>query len=186
MNFLEEFRRVIHGLEARGVEYAVVGGWALAFHGVVRATDDIDLLIVTESVDEARQVALELGFIIQNPAVSMHGGRIQLQRVSRPEPDWVDGLLVLDFLLVTPDILDVWDGRERISTGFGEVSVVSLEGFVKLKQISGRAKDLADVEALLDVATGLKREPGLPATATGAGQAPNPSRGDRGDGGYQM
>ncbi len=186
MNFLDEFRRVIRGLEARGVEYAVVGGWALAFHGVVRATDDIDLLIVTESVDDARQAALELGFVIQNPVVSMHGGRIQLQRVSRPEPEWVDGLLVLDFLLVTPEILDVWDGRERISTGFGEVSVVSLEGFVRLKQISGRAKDLADVEALLDVAEGLRREPGLPTTATGAGQAPNPSRGDRGDGGYQM
>jgi len=57
---------------------------------------------------------------------------------------------------------------------------------VKLKQISGRAQDLADVEALLEVAEGLRREPGLPTTATASEQAPSPSRGDRGDGGYQM
>ena len=40
-------------LNATGVRYAVVGGFALAFHGVVRATKDVDVLI-EPTVENAR------------------------------------------------------------------------------------------------------------------------------------
>jgi hypothetical protein len=35
---------IVSGLNAGGVAYVVVGGLALAAHGVVRASDDLDLL----------------------------------------------------------------------------------------------------------------------------------------------
>lgn len=74
----------------------------------------------------------------------------------------------------------------RIGTGSGEVSVVSLEGFVKLKQIAGRARDLADVEALLEAAEGPARVSGLPSTATDGDPSDSVSPAGPGEGGYRM
>jgi predicted nucleotidyltransferase len=38
-------RRVLECLERRGVDYAVFGGVALNFHGIGRATEDLDLFV---------------------------------------------------------------------------------------------------------------------------------------------
>ena len=32
-------------LEAEGVEYALIGGYALALQGIVRLTEDVDILV---------------------------------------------------------------------------------------------------------------------------------------------
>jgi hypothetical protein len=41
---------IVAHLRSRGVESAVIGGVAMAVHGVARATVDLDLLVVTSSV----------------------------------------------------------------------------------------------------------------------------------------
>lgn len=41
----ELFRRILLALADRGVEYVLVGGVAVNLHGVVRATEDIDLFV---------------------------------------------------------------------------------------------------------------------------------------------
>ena len=47
-------------LDAEGISYALIGGFALASHGVARATQDIDLLIDGARARDARR-ALEAG-----------------------------------------------------------------------------------------------------------------------------
>lgn len=39
---------ILAALNARGVRYVVVGGFAVAAHGVVRATADLDLVVELE------------------------------------------------------------------------------------------------------------------------------------------
>jgi hypothetical protein len=51
----EDFRDFLRELCAQGAEFVVVGAYALAFHGVPRATGDIDLL-VRPSAENARRV----------------------------------------------------------------------------------------------------------------------------------
>ena len=50
---LDEFTQLTETLNQRGIDYAVCGGWAMTIHGLTRATIDIDLLILAESLDEA-------------------------------------------------------------------------------------------------------------------------------------
>lgn len=152
IDFLEEFKTVVFGLEAAGVGYAVCGGWALALLGVPRATDGIDLLVTTEDVDSAIQVARRLGYVFEATPMTFRDGIIEIRRLSKPAPGWQDDVLVLDFLLVTPSIEDVWKGRQRVTADFGDFWVVSREGLMRLKEISGRARDRADIERLAELA----------------------------------
>jgi hypothetical protein len=54
---LEELFSVIEALEQEGVEYVVIGGAAVNAHGLVRATEDLDLMIrpTPENVDKLRR-----------------------------------------------------------------------------------------------------------------------------------
>jgi hypothetical protein len=55
---------------------------------------------------------------------------------------------VLDAVLVTPALENAWETRERILLGEREVSVVSRSGLALMKQLAGRAKDVADLQML--------------------------------------
>ena len=55
----KDWREWLESLNASGVEYVVVGGIALAFHGIVRYTGDLDVL-VHASAANAERVMLAL------------------------------------------------------------------------------------------------------------------------------
>lgn len=60
-SLLEEFVNFTESLNRRNIDYAICGGWAMAIHGLPRATVDIDLLVLTEDLDKAWAVAQSLG-----------------------------------------------------------------------------------------------------------------------------
>jgi hypothetical protein len=57
-------------------------------------------------------------------------------------------VLSLDLLLVTPQVQNVWETREKIDFLGNQLSVVSREGLIKMKTLAGRPQDLADIERL--------------------------------------
>jgi len=50
MDFHQDFADLCSLLNAKGVEYLIIGGYAVAFHGAPRFTGDLDIL-VAPSVD---------------------------------------------------------------------------------------------------------------------------------------
>ena len=52
----EELLRVLDAFETAGLEYVLIGATAMAFHGVVRATEDIDLFVraTPENIERLR------------------------------------------------------------------------------------------------------------------------------------
>ena len=50
----QALRKIVSVLENLEVPYALIGGLALAFYGVVRATEDLDLLILITRAEMAR------------------------------------------------------------------------------------------------------------------------------------
>lgn len=52
----DEIYRVLRAFEAAGLEYVLIGAAAMGFHGLVRATEDLDLIIraTPENVERLR------------------------------------------------------------------------------------------------------------------------------------
>jgi hypothetical protein len=145
METQQDFRELLELFNARGVEYLVVGGYALAFHGAPRYTGDLDVLVKPDAGNAARIVAAleEFGF-----------GSLGLGTADFTLPDRVVQLGVppVRIDLVTSITGVDW---ERASAGsvagrFGNVVVryISREDFIANKRATGRHKDLADIEAL--------------------------------------
>lgn len=147
LDLVEELRSLVRSLDEHGLEYALCGGMAMGVHGVARATVDIDLLILSESLPEVFDIAKTLGYNIRGKDLSFANGAVEIRRVSKIDSE--DGqLLSLDLLLATPDIRDVWETRETVEWESGNLSVVSVSGLIALKQLRRSYQDLADIEAL--------------------------------------
>lgn len=144
----DEFRALVAALEKQEVDYALCGGMAMAVHGRLRATIDIDLLILSGSQDDVLAIAKSLGYNVRGKDLSFANGAIEIRRVSKIDPD--DGeLLSLDLLLVTPEISEMWASRIKAEWEGKKLCVVSASGLIALKQLRGSAQDLADIQELL-------------------------------------
>lgn len=141
----QDFKELLELFNAHGVNYLVVGAYALAFHGAPRYTGDIDLYVRPDR-DNARRVvrALEqFGF-----------GSLGLSEEDFVKPDMVVQLgvspvriyLITSIIGVSWD--DAWTGREAGTFGSIPVHFIGKNEYIKNKAASGRTKDRADIEAL--------------------------------------
>ncbi|HXH95315.1 MAG TPA: nucleotidyl transferase AbiEii/AbiGii toxin family protein [Thermoanaerobaculia bacterium] len=127
---------------ARGLEFAVCGGIAMAIHGFTRATEDLDLFVRPEEV-EAIEAALEgLGYAIKSAPATV--GAMNIRRVSKIDAAEDDNLAV-DLLLVSPETSAVWNSREVVSWRDQPLPVVSREGLIALKRLRATSMDLVDI-----------------------------------------
>ena len=147
-DLVHELTSLLARLDERGIEYALCGGLAMAVHGLPRATADIDLLIEADALEKAKRAAGELGYTIEALPMSFSGGTIEIRRISKIPQD-TKTALSLDFLLVTPALKDVWTSRQKLQWDKGTICVVSREGLIRLKTVSARPQDLADIERLV-------------------------------------
>ena len=151
MKIKDELLKITSGFELSGIEYALCGGLAVGVHGYPRFTKDIDLLIMAEDLERAREELLKLEYDLEGGLFRFNSGTVrecQLFRVSRAVGlEW----LTLDLLLVTEVYKDVWATREVIQLEQQTLKVVSKAGLITMKQIGGRPQDLADIAALTQV-----------------------------------
>lgn len=149
-DLLKEFTSITDALNRQGIDYAICGGWAMAIHGLPRATVDIDILGLTEDFEKIWDIAKGFGYDIEGLPLHLHDGVIEIRRISKIDKE-SDKLFTLDLLLVTEELKDVWEHRELIEWEDGVTYVVSLKGLIKLKNISGRDQDLLDIKKLTEV-----------------------------------
>lgn len=138
----EELAAIREGLAARGLEFAVCGGIAMAIHGFTRATEDLDLFVRPEEV-EAIEAALEsLGYGLRSAPASF--GAVNIRRVSKIDAV-EDDRLAIDLLLVSPETTGVWNSREILTWRDQPLPVVSREGLITLKRLRATSMDLVDI-----------------------------------------
>ena len=145
MEVQPDFRDLLELLNEHEVEYLIVGGYALAYHGAPRYTGDIDIL-VRRSPGNARRLLAALdafGFRFPN----LTEGDFQ-------KPDRVIqlGLPPVRVDLLTSIAGVTWEEAEKSKEPgtFGDVPVnyIGRERFIDAKRAAGRKRDLADIEAL--------------------------------------
>lgn len=145
MDLAPDFDEFCALLLARGVEFAIVGAYALAYHGAPRFTGDLDVLVRPTLANGQRvlEAIAAFGFptaaltpadiASEHKVIEMGVVPVQLHVMSH-----IDG--------VTWE--DVWATREMGRLGRHEVAFIGRQAFLRNKQAAGRAKDLADIEAL--------------------------------------
>jgi hypothetical protein len=136
-----QLRQVAAALEQIGARYALIGGLALASHKVIRATQDVDLLVEAERVDEIDAKLVELGYRCTHRSADAGNylradERVDLLYARRP---------IAKRLLA---------GAAVLSTSLGDLRVISTEGLIgfKLQGLANdprRTQDLEDIRALL-------------------------------------
>ena len=95
MDLLTELESLLRALESGRVRYALAGGLALAVHGVVRATVDVDLLLPEEEIERVSGIAAALGY--RAPTELAFTGGLRIRRLVKFEGE---DFLVLDLLRV--------------------------------------------------------------------------------------
>jgi len=147
MEIYSELKQLVKGFSEQGIPFALCGGLAMAVFGVPRATIDIDILIEAKSLQQVKQLAGRLGFTHSPGKMKFQGGRIEIVRLVKFDQEMGDEL-ILDLMLVTPKLREVWDKREKRILDWGELSVVSREGLIKLKEFRGSGTDADDIKRL--------------------------------------
>lgn len=149
LDIAEELRLLVARLDEQNIEYALCGGMAMAIYDRPRFTVDIDLLIREESLAVAMNVAESLAYDIRGKDLSLANGAVEIRRISKVDRDAGD-LLTVDFLLVTPQVREIWDSRMESDWEGGKLSVVSRAGLIALKKLSGRPQDVVDIDSLME------------------------------------
>jgi hypothetical protein len=109
-SLLDEFVNFTETLNRENIDYAICGGWAMAIHGLPRATIDIDLLVLTETLEKVWEIAQNLSYDVEGLPLHFHDGMIEIRRISKIDKQ-SKRLFTLDFLLVTEALEKVWKSR---------------------------------------------------------------------------
>ena len=148
--FIEE---VSKSLSEHGVRYALVGGYAVALHGAVRGTMDIDIVLSWElaALRKAARALESIGLESRLPVTA--------EDVFQFRDEYVRNRNLVAWNFFDPndvsrqvDIIIVCDlkgkKRKKILTAAGPLYVLDREELIRMKREAGRPQDLADVDAL--------------------------------------
>lgn len=168
---LDDLKRLLKSLEDNGVEYLLIGGYALAAHGYHRATTDIDVMV---------RGTVEDGVRMKNALMVLPD-----QVAKDIEPEWfvegenirvADEFIVDIMLNANGQTYETLKGYEQTVDLDGiKVRTVSLEGLLLTKRTM-RDKDVGDC-AVLERALAVLREQskvGLPQPEKGSPNRPKP------------
>lgn len=145
MKLQSDLREFIELLSSRGVEYVIVGGHAVAFHGYPRFTGDTDFFVRPTESNAARVLAVlgDFGF-----------GGLGIELADLTKPDQVIQLGLppnrIDILTGISGVGfdEVWAGRAEADLDGLPVAFIGKVQLLENKRATGRTKDLADAEEL--------------------------------------
>lgn len=150
---------LIDALSDHDVRYLVVGGVAVALHGVERSTIDLDLIVdfETDNVKRFMGVLQALGYRPKIPV------KPELFADPKKRKEWIKkkGMVVFSFCHKDQmlDVIDVFvyhpkpfvemeRRKKNIKAGRFVIPIVSIDDLIYMKKEAGRKQDLSDVRVL--------------------------------------
>jgi predicted nucleotidyltransferase len=145
--------RICGSLSRAGVRYAIVGGHAVALHGAVRGTVDIDLAIAWnhKTLLAAEKALNEVGLVSRLP--------VSADNIFDFRKEYIENRNLIEWSFYNPtdlseqvDIVITYDLKgkrtKRIQLSNGPVQILVLKELIKMKRKSARPQDIEDVLAL--------------------------------------
>ena len=145
MVFGKDFREFCPLLNEEKIDFLIVGGYAVAFHGAPRATGDIDILIRPEHEHVVRLLSAIERFGFPTDGVTPeyllgHSKILQLGRVPVQ-------IHIMTSIAGVP-WEDAWASRQAGLYGGVPVFFIGLSTLLTNKTAAARPKDVADIKAL--------------------------------------
>jgi hypothetical protein len=140
-----DFRELLSAFVSAKVEFLIVGGYALAFHGAPRSTGDLDLLIRPEPDNARRAVEALAASGLGDLGITVED-LIHPERVVQIGVPPVRVVLLTSLSGVTWD--EAWAGREKGFYGDLQVPYIGRAELVRNKAAVGRPRDLPDIASL--------------------------------------
>ena len=155
------YEQIFRAFDEAQVQYLVVGGVAVNLYGYLRATGDLDILVLLDSENLAKvdDVMKSLEYVERLPI------SVQSLTDEAQVREWLDkknlkaftftpsgdNPLQLDIVL-EPSLRfeELFQNRESKMIGDLEIPVVSIDDLIEMKKDADRLKDRMDIEALLE------------------------------------
>lgn len=148
-----KLKDLVTALKKEKINYMIVGGYAVNFHGYSRNTVDIDIIIkfTLSNLKKIEKILNDMGLVSKLPidAVSIFKFRNEYIK-NRNLVAWnfyseLDPTDQVD-ILITHDVSDF--KSEKFRVGNMEFKVIAKDDLIKMKKKSGRDKDLLDIKEL--------------------------------------
>jgi predicted nucleotidyltransferase len=145
MNIHCDFEEFLRLLKDQNVDFVIVGGYAVAFHGYIRATNDMDLFFRATSgnISRIRSALRQFGMDTTDDQVQEFFDPGSIIRMGFP-PVRLEMINTISGLSFD----HVWENRIKGKYGSVSVCYISLPDLLINKKASARPKDLADFDEL--------------------------------------
>jgi hypothetical protein len=145
MDLAPDFDEFVGSLNAHGVEFVIVGAYALAFYGHPRFAGDLDILIRPTRDNAARLLAAldAFGFPAEGLTPDTLADRRRMLQMGVP-PVQIHVMSAISGV----EWDEVWAGRVEGPLGRHVTAFIGQEAFLRNQRSAGRPKDLADIDAL--------------------------------------
>jgi hypothetical protein len=140
-----DFRDILSAFAEERVDFIVVGAYALAAHGLPRATGDIDLWVRPAAQNSRRiwRAFEKFGAPMKGLERNDFEKEDLIVQIGRP-PRRIDVMTSVSDL----DYDAAWKNRKIIEIEGVTIAVLGKSDFIKNKKAVGRAQDIADVKRL--------------------------------------
>ncbi|MDI6736682.1 MAG: hypothetical protein QME42_10925 [bacterium] len=157
-----DYLGIITAFNKKQIKYIIVGGMAINLHGIPRMTYDIDLILDLEDDNLTKFLNLlkEWGFKPKVPVDIMDFANKEkrddwiknknMKAFNLINPDWA--MSEIDVIINTP--IDYKKGIKNVNyISLGNISVptISIGDLIKMKQVTDRRQDAADIRYLLEI-----------------------------------
>ncbi len=145
MSLPPDFRELLEEFARDAVEFVLVGGYAVAFHGRPRATKDIDLVLEGSAKNLQRAANALARFGAPNNVVVAVGSLTDTEVVFMGQPPLrIDLMRSIDGI----DAQAVFKEAVHAELDGVQLRVISLDHLIANKRAAGRPQDLIDVAFL--------------------------------------
>lgn len=140
-------------LKKNKVEWALAGGYAVALHGAVRGTIDVDIVVslTEQNLELVEKSLLSMGLVCKIPVSSkdlFHFRQEYIKNKNLIAWSFVNPTNPTELvdILVIHDANDFEIDEKKIS--HHKIPILSVNSLIKMKRKSGRPQDIEDVKAL--------------------------------------
>jgi len=147
MEIQEDFKELLGLFNAHRVEYVIVGGYALAHHGVPRFTGDLDIVVRPNAENAERVMAVLEAFGFGDIGLSAQDFQAPEKVVQLGYPP-----VRIDILTSLSGLSEaaVFETKEQGDYGGVPAHYIGRQALIENKRALGRLRDLADIEALAE------------------------------------